>query len=150
MMDWTTVLVAVLGSGGACSLVTAFMSKRKYKAEAAMIEAEVEAKRKETERSYMEYIHEQFREITEAHKRESEELRTQNRELTKKVNDLEARINKFHEWLVIDNNQRINWYETELRKYNPDIKVPHCKPAPGFEEYDEADSSVLDTSAAPQ
>lgn len=145
MMDWTTVLVAVLGSGGA-SLVTAFLSKRKYKAEAAMIEAEVEAKRKETDRSYMEYIHEQFREITEAHKREAEELRAQNRELTKKVNDLETRINKFHEWLVFDNNSRINWYDNELRKYNPDIKAPPCKPAPGFEEYDISS----DTSAAPQ
>ena len=144
MKDIITLLIAVLGSGGLCSLVTAFMSRRKYKAEAAMVEADVEEKRKAAEREHMEYINKQLKDITETHKREAEESRALNRELNKRVGELESRLNKLMEWIVIDNNTHISWLETELKKYNPDVVIPPCRPAPGFEDL------ASDTVAAPQ
>lgn len=134
MKDVITLLVAVLGSGGLCSVITALFSRRKYKAEASLIEAEAEEKRKVAERGYMEYIHTQFKEITETYKKESEELRTMNRELTTRVQSLESRINKLMEWVINDDGSYRNWLENEVRKYDPEIEFPKCKPAPGFED----------------
>lgn len=129
------LIVAILGSGGISALITNMLNARKYKAEARMIEEDADSKHQQTEREHDEYIHTQLREITETHRKESEELRRMNKELTARICELEIRINKMMEWIVIDNNSYRSWLETELRKYNPDIEFPKCKPAPGFEEY---------------
>ena len=142
MNDIISLCIAVLGSGGLCSVVTALMSKRKYRAEATLLETEAEEKRKTIEREYMSYIHDQFKDITETHKREAEESRAQNRILTARVNELESRINKLMEWIVVDNNSRVTWLESELRKYNPSVIIPPCRPAPGFESWDDPCSSA--------
>lgn len=130
MKDVITLLIAVLGSGGLCSIITALFSRRKYKAEAALIEADAEEKRQKAEREYMDYIHSQFKEITETHKKEAEETREHNKELTKRVNDLETTVNKLMNWIVVDNNKRVTWLETELRKRDPDIEFPPFTPPP--------------------
>lgn len=131
----TAILIAVLGSGGLCSIITAFFSRRKYKAEASIIEAEAEEKRQKSEREYMDYIHSQFKEITETYKQQAEEQRKVNSELSERVRTLETRINKLMEWVINDDGSYRTWLENELKKYDPDIEFPKCKPAPGFEEY---------------
>jgi hypothetical protein len=138
MENIATVLIAVLGSGGLCSIITAIFSRRKYKAEASLIEVEAEEKRKTAEREYMNYIHGQFKEITETYKRESEELRTMNSELNDRVRSLENRINKLMEWIINDDGSYRTWLENELRKYDPDIEFPKCKPTHSFDS--DADS----------
>lgn len=141
MEQIATVLIAVLGSGGLCSIITAFFSRRKYKAEASIIEAEAEEKRQKSEREYMDYIHIQFKEITETYKQQAEEQRKVNSELSERVQTLETRINKLMEWVINDDGSYRTWLENELKKYDPDIEFPKCKPAPGFEEYNSSDAS---------
>ena len=130
MKNIITLLIAVLGSGGLCSVITAIFSRRKYKAEAALIEAEADDKRKAAERESIDYIHKQLKEITETHRKEAEETREQNKALTKRVNDLEATVNKLMNWIVVDNNKRVTWLENELRKRDPDIEFPPVTPPP--------------------
>lgn len=140
MDNIATVIIAILGSGGLCSIITSIFSRRKYKAEASLIEVEAEEKRKAAEREYMNYIHGQFKEITETYKRESEDLRAMNRELNDRVRSLENRINKLMEWIINDDGSYRTWLENELRKYDPDIEFPKCKPAPSFNTDTDADS----------
>ena len=140
MDNITTVIAAIVGSGGLCSIATAIFSRRKYKAEAQLIEAEAEERRKTSEREYMDYIHGQFKEITETYKRESEDLRTMNNELNDRVRSLETRINKLMEWIINDDGSYRTWLENEVRKYDPDIEFPKCKPAPSFNTDTDADS----------
>lgn len=131
----TAILIAVLGSGGLCSIITALFSRRKYKAEASIIEAEAEEKHQKSEREYMDYIHIQFKEITETYKQQAEEQRKVNSDLSERVRTLETRINKLMEWVINDDGSYRTWLENELKKYDPDIEFPKCKPAPGFAEY---------------
>lgn len=139
-----TVIIAIFGSGGLCSIITALLSRRKYKAEALIIEADAEEKRKKAERENMDYIHEQFKEITETYKRQAEEQLRVNSELSERVRTLENRINKLMEWVINDDGSYRAWLENELKKYDPDIEFPKCKPAPGFEE---GESDALDAQA---
>lgn len=130
MKDFITLLIAVLGSGGLCSIITAIFSRRKYKAESLLIEAEAEECRKNTERASMDYIHEQLKEITETYKNESRELREMNRELTERITTLENRINRLMEWVVNDDSSYRSWLENKLKDLDPNIELPVCKPAP--------------------
>lgn len=134
MNSAVTLLIAILGSGGLCSLMTVVFSRRKFKAEASLIEAEVNERRGKEEREYMDYILTQLKENTETYKRESEELR-------ERVHSLETRINMMMEWVINDDGSYRAWLENELKKYNPDIEFPECKPAPGFEENSNSDAS---------
>lgn len=137
-MDTTAILISVLGSGGLCSIITALLSRRKFKAEASIIEAEAEEKRKKSEREYMDYIHTQFKEITETYKQQAEEQRQVNIELSERVHTLENRINKLMEWVINDDGSYRTWLENELKKHDPDIEFPKCKPAPGFDDDSDA------------
>jgi DNA anti-recombination protein RmuC len=137
------IIIAVLGSGGLCSVISVLLSRHKFRAEAEMIEADAEAKHKQTEREYMDYIHNQLKEITETHRKEAEETRAQNKALVKRVNDLEATVNDLMEWIILDNNARVTWLETELRKYNPDVAIPPCRPAPVLKKYNPDDDELL-------
>lgn len=137
------VIIAILGSGGLCSAISVLLSRHKFRAEAKVIEADAEAKHKQTEREYMDYIHNQLKEITETHRKEAEETRAQNKALVKRVNDLEATVNDLMEWIILDNNARVTWLETELRKYNPDVAIPPCRPAPVLKKYNPEDDDLL-------
>lgn len=128
MKDIVTLLMAIIGSGGLCSVITVFFSRRKFAAEARMLEINAEKERDKAKRDHMDYIREQLIEITETHKRESEELRN-------RVSSLENRINNLMEWVITDDSSYRAWLENELKKYNPDIEFPKCKPAPGFENF---------------
>lgn len=145
MKEFTEVAIAILGSGGLCSFVSVLFSRRKFKAEAKVIEIEAEQKRKAAEREHMDYIHNQLKEITETHKREAEATRAQNKALVKRVNDLEATVNELMEWIVLDNNARVTWLETELRKYNPDVAIPPCRPAPVFKKYNTDEDEEIES-----
>ena len=129
------IISAVLGSGGIATAIVSFLSIRKYRAEAALIEQQAENARKESEQKLNEYISTQLKELSETHKKESEELRKQNKELSERVTVLTDRINQMMHWIVGDNNAYRTWLESELRKLRPDIKFPKCKPAPGFASY---------------
>lgn len=137
------VIIAILGSGGLCSAISVLLSRHKFRAEAKVIEADAETKRKQAEREYMDYIHNQLKEITETHRKEAEATRAQNKALVKRVNDLEATVNDLMEWIVLDNNARVTWLETELRKYNPDVAIPPCRPAPVLKKYNPEDDNLL-------
>lgn len=135
-MDATQVVIAIItsivGSGGIAAAITAFLSAKKYKAEADMIEQQSESARTESEQKMNEYIRSQLKELSETHKQESDELRRQNRELSDRISDLNDKINQLMTWVVVDNNSYRNWLENELRKLKPDIEFPKCRPAPGF------------------
>lgn len=129
-----TIISTVIGSGGIASGITALLSSKKYKAEAASLEQQIEAARLESEQKTNEYIRDQLKELSDTHKKESDELRCQNKELSDKINALNDRINQLMTWIVVDNNSYRNWLENELRKVNPTVEFPKCRPAPGFEE----------------
>ena len=130
----TTIVSLLVGTGGVASLLVAIFSLRKYKAEAKVIEQEAESARTETEQKMNEYIRSQLKELSETHKQESDELRKQNKELKDNIDILNDRINRLISWIVTDNNTYRTWLENELKKRDPDIEFPRCKPAPGFSE----------------
>lgn len=134
-----TIITAIVGSGGIGAVVTAFVSAKKHRAEASILEQQVESSRKETEQKMNDYIRIQLKELSETHKQESDELRRQNRELGNKIADLNNRINELMRWIVMDNDSYRNWLENELRKLKPDIEFPKCRPAPGFTTNDSDD-----------
>ncbi len=128
-----TVITTIIGSGGIASLITSLLSSRKYKAEARSLEQQIEAARQESEQKSVEYIRTQLKELSDTHKKESDELREQNRELSDKIASLNDQINQLMTWIVVDNNSYRTWLENELRKLNPTIEFPRCRPAPGFD-----------------
>ena len=130
MENVVTLVAAVIGSGGISAVITSILSARKYKAEARVIEAEAEERTKKSEREYMDYIHSQLKEITETHKKESEELRAMNKELNDKVSALKNELDILISWIITDNNAYRTWLENELHKRDPELKFPMCKEPP--------------------
>ena len=68
--------------------------------------------------------------LKKKYEEECDALRKRNEELDSKISDLSNRLQTLMEWVVVDNNQYRSWLENELRKLNPDITFPTCKPAP--------------------
>lgn len=128
------IITSLIGTGGIASVIIALFSIRKYKAEAKVLEQQVETEKSESQQKVNEYIRQQLKELSETHKQESDELRRQNKELNEKICILNERINQLMTWVVTDNNIYRTWLENELKKRDPDIEFPRCKPAPGFEE----------------
>lgn len=126
------IITAVLGSGGVATVLTTFLSNKKYKAEADMLKQQIEDARAESEHKANEYIRSQLKELSDTHKQESDDLRRQNRDLSERISALNDKINQLMTWVVIDNNSYRSWLENELRKLKPDIEFPKCRPAPGF------------------
>lgn len=127
-----TIIGVLLGSGGLATAITSIVSIRKYKAEAEAIKQNSENARKEIEQRMNESIRQQIMEISDIHKRESEELRTQNEKLYSKIDNLNSKINELMEWIVYDNAKYRAWLENELVKLKPDIEFPECRPTPRF------------------
>lgn len=134
------IVTTIIGSGGIASLITSILSSRKYRAEARSLEQQIEVARKESEQKTNEYIRSQLKELSETHKKESDDLRNQNKELFDKIASLHDQINELMTWIVVDNNSYRTWLENELRKLNPTIEFPRCRPAPGFDIFVSADS----------
>lgn len=127
-----TIIGAIIGSGGLTAAITALLSVRKYKAEARAIEQDAENARKEIEQKMNESIRQQIMDISNVHKKESEELRVQNEKLYSKIDNLNNKINELMEWIVYDNAKYRAWLENELVKVKPDIEFPECRPTPRF------------------
>ena len=148
------IISALFGTGGITTIIVALLSFRKYKAEAKLLEQQALDAQKESERKANEYITSQLKELTERHAQESEkyrkrieELTAQNdariKELTNQVAALNTRVNQLMNWIIVDNNAHRSWLETELRKARPDIKIPKCRPVPGFEDYAPGETDVI-------
>ena len=129
-IDITQVLVSMLGAGGLSGTLVAIFSRRKYKIEALKLEEELRASREEATRKSIDYIQQKMTDITKKYEEECDALRKRNEELDSKISDLSNRLQTLMEWVVVDNNQYRSWLENELRKLNPDITFPTCKPAP--------------------
>lgn len=129
-----SIISAIIGTGGIGAAIVAIFSIRKYKAEALVLEQQVESSRSESEQKINEYIRTQLKELSDTHRHESDELRKQNNELNEKIAVLNDRINQLMNWIVVDNNTYRTWLENELLKLEPNIKFPKCRPAPGFSE----------------
>lgn len=142
------IVSAVIGSGGIASAIAALVSVRKYKAEAQILEQQVDTNRQETEQKVNEYIRTQLKELSDTHRAESDELRKQNKELGEKITVLNTRINQLMNWIIVDNNSYRSWLENELLKLKPDIEFPKCKPAPGFMNNSEADGNTSNVTNA--
>lgn len=152
VMNHTELILAivstVVGSGGIASAIVALLSVRKYKAEARILEQQVDTNRQETEQKVNEYIRTQLKELSDTHRAESDELRKQNRELGDKITVLNNRINQLMNWIIVDNNAYRSWLENELLKLKPDIGFPKCKPTPGFIDDSESDESITNVTNA--
>jgi flagellar motility protein MotE (MotC chaperone) len=150
VMSHTELILAivstVVGSGGIASAIVALLSVRKYKAEARILEQQVDTNRQETEQKVNEYIRTQLKELSDTHRAESDELRKQNRELGDKITVLNNRINQLMNWIIVDNNAYRSWLENELLKLKPDIEFPKCKPTPGFMDDSESDESITNVT----
>jgi len=142
-----SVITAILGTGGITAIITEILTARKYRAEAQRIEQDTANQRRISEQEMQSYIRSQMMEINETYKKESDELRRQNEELTHRINDLTKKTQELMEWIIYDNNRYRSWLETELIKLKPDIQFPTCRPAPGFElNTDSIDNSSISSS----
>lgn len=134
-MDASTliaVLGAILGTGGITAVITSILSARKYRAEAAKIE-------QETEQRTHEYIRSQIIELSETHKRESEELRRQNKDLNNKINELNDKLRELMIWVVNENYAHISFLKDKIREFDPDFVFPEMKPCPNPWKHDDAE-----------
>lgn len=128
-MDTTTILsiiTAIIGTGGLTAFVTAFLSARKFKAEALKIEQETDALKVQN----IDYIHKRLQEISESQNQESIKLRKRNDELNNKIEQLNDKLQTIMEWVVYDNQQYRQWLESRLKELDPDIEFPRCSPPP--------------------
>ena len=148
------VISALFGTGGITTIIVSLLSFRKYKAEAKLMEQQALDAQKESERKANEYITSQLKELTDRHAEESEKYRKRIEELTKQndarikelsdqIASLNLRVNQLMNWIIVDNNAYRSWLETELRKARPDIKIPKCRPVPGFEDYAPGDRDII-------
>ncbi len=134
-MDASTlvaVLGAILGTGGITAVITSILSARKYRAEAAKIE-------QETEQRTHEYIRSQIIELSETHKRESEELRRQNKDLNNKINELNDKLRELMIWVMNENYAHISFLKDKIREFDPDFVFPEMKPCPNPWKHDDAE-----------
>lgn len=146
MENLTQIIIAIISSGVVTAVVTHFLGQRKYKAEIEGMKQQIEAARTDNQIKIDEHIQAQFMEIansykaeTEARKKELEDLRAQNAELVKQVNDfqkqindLEVQINQLMSWVAYDMMRYQSWMETELLKVKPDIVFPEYGKPPKF------------------
>lgn len=136
MENITTLIIAVIGSGGLSALLTAVFSARKFKAEASSVEQQTEANRKIMEQEVSERLHKHFVELAERYKTESEEQRAQTKELEKQVSILNHRLNQLMLWIMTDDASYKSKLEDEIRRANPDFVFPDIKPIPGWDKCD--------------
>ena len=136
MENITTLIIAVIGSGGLSALLTAVFSARKFKAEASSVEQQTEANRKIMEHEVSERLHKHFVELAERYKTESEEQRAQTKELEKQVSILNHRLNQLMLWIMTDDASYKSKLEDEIRRTNPDFVFPDIKPIPGWDKCD--------------
>lgn len=136
MDNITSIIIAILGSGGLATTLTVILSSRKYKAEAKTIEEQARSSRVQMEQEMTERIHQQFADLAERFKKDSEEQRAQNKKLEKQVTQLNKHINTLTNWIMTENASYRAYLENEIRKTNPDFVFPKTKPVPEWNETD--------------
>ena len=132
----TSIIIAVLGSGSLASVLTVILSARKYKAEARTLEEQAHSSRMQMEQEMTERIHQQFADLAERFKKDSEEQRVQNKKLEKQVSQLNKHVNTLTNWIMTENASYRAYLENEIRKTNPDFVFPKTKPVPEWNETD--------------
>lgn len=139
MDDIMTIILAVISSGALVSLITHIFDRKKSEAEVEQLRQEIENHRADTQIKIDEYIKNQLINLTETHKRESEErhqeiieLQHQNDLLQKQVTSLNNQIHQVLSWISYDMLSYQRWLETELTKLNPDIELPEYRRPPKF------------------
>lgn len=118
-MSGTSIVLALISSGVVSSFITHLFDRRKKNSETFSIDIK-------NSEEINTFLQESLKDSVASYKAECEGLRQE-------IKDLNNRINNMMEWIVIDNNSYRNWLECELKKVNPDIQFPECRPAPGFE-----------------
>ena len=135
----TTIILAVIGSGGLSSAVTSFLSRKKNAAEIDQLRQQITDNEADTKIKIDEHIQKQMLELSTTYKREFEsrtaeikELRKQNDLLKKQVTDLSNEINQLMSWVVYDSMRYQEWLENELLQREPNIQFPKFRKPPKF------------------
>jgi homoserine dehydrogenase len=134
MSNIAEIIIAIAGSGGLATTLTVILSSRKYKAEARTIEEQAHSARVQMEQEMTERIHQQFADLAERFKQDSEEQRAQNKKLEKKITQLNNYVNTLTNWIMTENASYRAFLENEIRKTNPSFVFPKTKPVPEWEE----------------
>ena len=144
------IILAIIGSGVLGTIVTYFVSKKKYAAEVDSLRQQIETARTDDKIKIDEHIQSQFMEIAESYKNETlkikqelEEARRQNAELIKElqvcqqqIGNMDTRLNQLMGWVAYDMLHYQKWIEKELLKAKPEIEFPEYRKPPKFvQEY---------------
>ena len=144
------IILAIIGSGVLGTIVTYFVSKKKYAVEVDSLRQQIETARTDDKIKIDEHIQSQFMEIAESYKNETlkikqelEEARRQNAELIKElqvcqqqIGNMDTRLNQLMGWVAYDMLHYQKWIEKELLKAKPEIEFPEYRKPPKFvQEY---------------
>ena len=146
MENLIQIVLAFIGSGVLTTIVTYFVSKKKYAAEVEALKQQIDAARTDDRIKIDEHIQAQFMEIAESYKAETaarkqeiDELRKENAELMvqiqgfqRQINELNSQITQLMNWIAYDMLHYKNWLEKELLKFDPNIQFPNYRRAPKF------------------
>ena len=82
------ILGTIIGAGGMSAIITAFLSTRKYKAEAMRME-------QDTQKDLDKYVNDKLKEITNMYIEETQQLKRSNEQLHRQIDDLQKDVEHF-------------------------------------------------------
>lgn len=149
----TALIIAVLGSGGAGSIVASMLQRKKNVAEIEQLKQQIADSEADTKIKIDDHIQKRMIELSDTYKKEFEsrteelkELRTQNDLLKQQVTNLETQINQLMSWVVYDSMRYQEWLEKELLSRAPDIQFPKFRKPPKFvQRFMDEDNDAPDT-----
>lgn len=149
----TALIIAVLGSGGAGSVVASILQRKKNVAEIEQLKQQIADSEADTKIKIDDHIQKRMIELSDTYKKEFEsrteelkELRTQNDLLKQQVTNLESQINQLMSWVVYDSMRYQEWLEKELLSRAPDIQFPKFRKPPKFvQRFMDEDNDAPDT-----
>lgn len=125
-----TIIGCVIGGGGISALITTFISMRKSKAEANVIEQEAVTIKTTNDIAIMDYVNKLLKESEKNANDIARETRQENEALREQIDELNRRLQALMNWIVTDNYRYRSSLETEIKKLNPNVVLPTCPPAP--------------------
>lgn len=149
----TALIIAVLGSGGAGSIVASMLQRKKNVAEIEQLKQQIADSEADTKIKIDDHIQKRMIELSDTYKKEFEsrteelkELRTQNDLLKQQVTNLESQINQLMSWVVYDSMRYQEWLEKELLTREPNIQFPKFRKPPKFvQRFMDEDNDAPDT-----
>lgn len=149
----TALIIAVLGSGGAGSIVASMLQRKKNVAEIEQLKQQIADSEADTKIKIDDHIQKRMIELSDTYKKEFEsrteelkELRTQNDLLKQQVTNLESQINQLMSWVVYDSMRYQEWLEKELLTRDPNIQFPKFRKPPKFvQRFMDEDNDAPDT-----